>query len=78
MYTVYSKDDCQFCVKAKSLFAEMGIKYKEIKVGEDISSEDYRSMVPGFTTVPGIWHDKAFIGGYTDLLDFFGEKYLVD
>jgi glutaredoxin len=43
-------------------------EYKEIVVGKDISSEEYRDMVPGFTTVPAIWKDNIFIGGYEDLL----------
>ena len=78
MYTVYSKPDCPWCVKAKSLFAEMGVEYREIEVGKEVTSDMYRRMVPGWTTVPGIWHDNTFIGGYTELLAFFGEKYLID
>jgi glutaredoxin len=78
MYKVYWKPDCPYCIKAKSLLVDMGQKFEEVEVGREITSDDYHKLVPGFTTVPGIWHDNMFIGGYQELLNFFGEKYLVD
>lgn len=66
MFIIYTKPDCPFCVKAKLLLKDHTIK--EIVVGEDISSEDYKDLMPGFTTVPGIWKGSVFIGGYEDLL----------
>jgi glutaredoxin 2 len=38
MITVYSKNHCPFCDKAKSLLKLKGIDYTEIKIDEDFES----------------------------------------
>ena len=68
MYKVYSKPDCPYCIKAKDLLNRKGIAHEVIEVGKDISSEEYRSMIPGWTTVPAIYDSwGVFIGGYQEL-----------
>jgi len=54
MFTIYTKPECIYCQKAKDLFKYKGVTYKELVVEKDISSEEYRDIIPGFTTVPGI------------------------
>lgn len=63
MFTVYSKDNCPFCVKAKQLLTQRGHQYKEIKV----SSPDELPN-PSMRTVPQIMYDVLFVGGYDDLV----------
>lgn len=71
---IYTKPDCPYCVKAKELLDSHGISYEEKIVGVDISSEYYRDMIPGYTTVPGIYINDCFLGGYTQLVSYFREK----
>jgi glutaredoxin len=71
---IYSKPDCPYCVKAKELLDSRGIFYEEILVGTDVSADEYKNMIPGFTTVPGIYIDNCFIGGYTELLAYFKNR----
>jgi glutaredoxin len=70
MFTIYTKPECIYCQKAKDLFKYKGVTYKELVVEKDISSEEYRDIIPGFTTVPGIWYQGVFIGGYSELQSF--------
>jgi glutaredoxin len=70
LYRIYSKLDCPYCEKAKQLFERKGVSYEELVVGEDISREEYLNIIPGFTTVPGIWYQGIFIGGYSELQSF--------
>ena len=70
LYRIYSKPDCPYCEKAKQLFERKGVSYEEFVVGEDIPREEYLDMIPGFTTVPGIWYQGVFIGGYSELQSF--------
>jgi len=70
LYRIYSKPDCPYCEKAKQLFERKGVSYEELVVGEDISREEYLNIIPGFTTVPGIWYQGIFIGGYSELQSF--------
>lgn len=67
---IYSKPDCPYCVKAKELLNSKEIAYEELIVGVDIPADEYRNMIPGHTTVPGIYIDNCFIGGYTQLVDY--------
>ena len=70
LYKIYSKPDCPHCDKAKELLNSKSLSYEEVVVGEDIPREEYLDMIPGFTTVPGIWYQGVFIGGYSELQSF--------
>jgi glutaredoxin len=53
---------------AKSLLQARGIEYREFVVGEDISADELSARIgrPALT-VPQIFLDGEYIGGYTDL-----------
>jgi len=74
---IYSKEDCPYCVKAKLFLQSNNINYEEKVVGQDLTSEEYREIV-GSThkTVPGIFFDEKFIGGYSELLEY-AYQYLI-
>ena len=69
---LYTKDDCPYCVKAKEFLSMKNVSYTEKKVGIDITSEQYRATINN--TVPGIFLDNNFIGGYDDLMWLNGMK----
>lgn len=52
MVTVYSKDNCPACEQLKQLLAATGTEYVEMKIGRDISREDFMEKFPGVRTVP--------------------------
>jgi len=66
---VYSKDLCPYCDAAKSLLERKGYEYSEIKVGRDITREEFLEMFPGVRTVPQIIIDNVRIGGYDKLTE---------
>lgn len=73
--TIYSKDNCPFCVNAKTLLNLKNIEYHEIKIGRDITREDFFQALPDAKTVPQIFLKisgaNVLIGGYTDLVRYF-------
>lgn len=78
MYTVISKPNCGFCVKAKNLLFLKNIDYKElhIEVGQDkdisqsyIALSHAKLLAPSARTVPIILKDNEYIGGYTELVE---------
>lgn len=73
MILIYTKSTCPYCDRAKEVLKGANLPYKEIAVGHEITSEEYRQLFPGHTTVPGIVVDGIFIGGYSQL-----EQYLID
>ena len=68
MITVYSKNNCAFCVQAKNLLASKGVEYTEVKIDEDA---DARAFVlgEGHRTVPQIYQDGRLLveGGFQGL-----------
>lgn len=84
--TIYTKDNCPFCTKAKMLFKNRNIEYKEYIIVADINSisatdkqfyvtrNDLLAKAPHAKTVPQIWLDDTYIGGYTELAKYLENK----
>jgi glutaredoxin len=66
---VWSKENCSFCVKAKTLLDSKGIQYEERKIGSGWSKEQLLESVPTARSVPQIFLDGEYIGGYTELVN---------
>jgi glutaredoxin 3 len=68
MVTVYSKNNCPFCVQAKNLLKLKGVEYTEIKIDEDSSAKEF-VLTEGHRTVPQIYKDGKLLveGGYQGL-----------
>jgi glutaredoxin len=76
MFEVFGRRNCPYCIKAEALLTERNAMY----VFYDLNTNDgvnkyqsgYRTMVPSYhNTVPVIFKDKRFIGGYTELATMF-------
>jgi len=68
MITIYSKEHCPFCVKAKTLLDIKGIAYTEVRVDQLEEAKQFL-MTEGHRTVPQIYKDGKLLveGGYTGL-----------
>jgi glutaredoxin 3 len=68
MITVYSKNNCPFCVQAKNLLALKGVEYQEVKIDEDETAREF-VLAAGHRTVPQIYKDSALLveGGFQGL-----------
>lgn len=73
---IYSKDNCNFCSRAKALVSAKGLTYQEMKIGEggDIMREDFMALFPNVQTVPFIIIDGEEIGGFNALVEYFNNK----
>lgn len=80
---IYTKTDCPYCVKAKALLNDRGIEYHEFIIspgfGESkletnqsyVTKANLLEKAPHAKTVPQIWLEGSYIGGYTELDAFF-------
>lgn len=67
---LYSKPNCPYCVRAKQLLSQKGIVYEERS-----AVENRDALIEAVTeetgaaprTVPQIWLDGLYVGGYTEL-----------
>ncbi len=65
---IYSKQNCPYCVRAKQFFKERDLAYREVDLSTDYAELDALKKRTGFMTLPQIFIDDQFIGGYTDLI----------
>ncbi|CAB4221468.1 GrxC Glutaredoxin and related proteins [uncultured Caudovirales phage] len=68
MLTVYSKDHCPFCTRAKTLLESKGVEFEEVRVDLDPEAKQF-IVDAGHRSVPQIYlNGKIFVeGGYTGL-----------
>lgn len=65
---VYTKQACTYCVQAKKLLQRKGLAYEEIDLGSDPGVEANLTALTGFRTVPQIFINERFVGGFTELM----------
>ena len=64
---IWSKYHCSFCDQAKQLLKMKGIEFEERKIGDGWTKEELLEAVPTARTVPQIFLDEEYVGGYTEL-----------
>ena len=64
---VWSKNNCPFCVQAKNLLKLKGIEFEERNINEEWTREQLLEAVPTARTLPQIFLDDNYIGGFTEL-----------
>ena len=74
--TIYSKPNCTFCDKSKSLVKGLGMTYEEKMFGKDFNTveELYVAVGKQVRTMPQIKIDGELIGGYNQLVEYFADK----
>ena len=68
--TVFSREGCPFCVKAKGLLRDAGIEFDELVLNRDFAESTIRA-VSGRSTVPQVFINGNLVGGSEEL-----ESYL--
>ena len=63
---------CLYCDKAENLLKTKDLPFEKIYIDEDDNAKDY-IVEQGFKTVPQIWLDDKWIGGYDDLVRFLNK-----
>jgi glutaredoxin 3 len=76
-YIIYSKQNCTYCVQAKTLLTMKGLEFEERKIDENPELlEELKKLVPNVKTVPQIFSNKKLtdatsewkhIGGFSEL-----------
>lgn len=67
MITIYGTQTCKWCKAATALAEAHNLKYEYRSV--DLNEQFYielKALKPDMKTVPQIWWDNRYIGGYSD------------
>jgi glutaredoxin 3 len=70
MLTLYTKNNCGYCLQAKALLKNNDIPFEEVNIETDTKARDF-VITEGHRTMPQIYKDgKLFVeGGFTGLKD---------
>jgi len=70
--TIYTKDSCPWCVKAKDMLTGLGIEYEELHLNQEYTREELMELVgpDEALTVPQIIMNGKRIGGFEALLEY--------
>jgi len=68
-YTIYSKENCMYCLGAKKLANEELLNYDVINIGTDITVDEFKAKFPEQKTAPLIMAEDdagnvTKVGGY--------------
>ena len=78
---IYSKNNCQFCNKAKHMVKSLGLEYEEKSLEKDFDSDPVKlveDIGKQVRTMPQIKIDDKLVGGYNQLIEYFADKGLVN
>ncbi len=70
---IYTTKTCIYCTLAKKILNEKNIIFEEIDVEKDINILKNLIKQTNHTTVPQIFINNKFIGGYTELLNILNK-----
>ena len=79
--TIYSKNNCIYCNKAKALVKNLGLEYEEKTLEKDFGSDPSKlieDIGKNVRTMPQIKIDGELIGGYNQLVEHFADQKKVN
>ena len=68
--SVYTINHCGYCDAAKSLLKSRNLAFKEFNLSDDEEARRDLVIKTGHRTMPQIFIDDQFIGGYRELKEF--------
>ena len=77
--TIYTKDNCGYCVKAKLLLNNLGLTYTEKRLENFLTTEALiEDIGKNVRSMPQIKINGELIGGFNQLVEYLHDKNLVD
>ena len=67
---IYTQDMCDYCTEAIKEFESRGWNYTTHNIKHEDNFNNLKELLPDVKTVPQIWIDDEYIGGYDELLEW--------
>jgi glutaredoxin-like protein len=71
--SIFSRDGCPFCVRAKGLLTDAGIEFEELVLNRDYTDMTLRAVSTN-TTYPQVFINGKLIGGSDELADWLTKR----
>ena len=76
-FTIYSKENCPYCHKVKTVLELTGSTFKTYTLNEDFSKEDFYEKFGKGSTFPQVLCNDEKIGGAVDTIKFLRKNQVV-
>lgn len=76
-FTVYSKDNCPYCHKIKTVLELTNNKFVVYNLNKDFTKEEFYAEFGEGSTFPQVLCDDKRLGGCTDTVKFLKEQHMV-
>ncbi|WP_370242910.1 glutaredoxin domain-containing protein [Marisediminitalea sp.] len=79
MFKVYGTASCKYCHEALSLIEKLDASYEYYDIKAPANKEHFDFIVSqGFTTVPQIYFNDQYVGGYEELYEAIRKREFDD
>lgn len=75
--TIYTKDNCPYCVKVKQVLQLIRVEVTEYTYGKDFTREQFYDKFGQGSTFPQVILDEEHVGGCTETVKLLKERGLV-
>jgi glutaredoxin len=76
-YTIYSKENCPYCHKIKTVMELTGSDFVVYTLGEDFTKDEFYSEFGEGSTFPQVLCDDKKLGGCVDTIKFLREQQVI-
>ena len=76
-YTIYSKENCPYCHKIKTVMELTGSDFVVYTLGEDFTKDEFYSEFGEGSTFPQVLCDGKKLGGCVDTIKFLREQQVI-
>ena len=74
---IYTNVACGYCAKAKELCKRADVPYTEIRIGRDISRDEFKELFPDNQSFPQVVIDGEHVGGLVKTVEWFVKNNLL-
>jgi glutaredoxin-like protein len=71
--TIFTREGCEYCVRAKGMLNDAGLQYEELVLNRDYTEATIRA-ISGKSTVPQIFINGDYIGGSEELEHYLSQS----
>ena len=80
MYTIYSKQNCSYCLQAKQLLEMEQLPFEYKQLGTHYNLDELMTLSPDAKSFPQIFvvdenGNKELVGGYSELVEHLNQQY---
>lgn len=77
MFLIYSKENCSYCHKVKTVLELTGSNFETYTLDDDFTKEQFYDKFGEGSTFPQVLYDGTKVGGCVDTIKFLKEQKIV-